>query len=161
ATDPLLNAWFDASGQEIGDKCNFTFGPLDPAGGDVLWNGHEYIVQQEWDNGTSSCRLTASTGLQTLPGTWTRCASENGTCSFSGTMTVAYGANGKYAYRALSNGTTCSNAVFGDPNPGTFKACFLEPVPPVSNVWTQCAGENGSCSFSGTMTVAYGANGQF
>ena len=25
ATDPLLNAWTDASGQEIGDKCNFTF----------------------------------------------------------------------------------------------------------------------------------------
>lgn len=27
ATDPLLNAWLDSQGQEIGDKCNFTFGP--------------------------------------------------------------------------------------------------------------------------------------
>lgn len=26
ATDPLLNAWFDASGNEIGDICNFNFG---------------------------------------------------------------------------------------------------------------------------------------
>lgn len=25
-TDPLGTAWYDASGQEIGDKCNFTFG---------------------------------------------------------------------------------------------------------------------------------------
>lgn len=161
ATDPLLNAWTDSSGSEIGDKCAWQFGSLDSAGGDVVWNGHEYIVQQEWDNATSSCRLTAGTGLHSLPGTWSQCASENGTCAFSGTMTIAYGANGKYFYRVFSNGTACNNTVFGDPNPGTAKACYLEPVPPVSNVWTQCASENGTCSFSGTLTVAYGANGKF
>ncbi len=58
ATDPLLNAWTDASGQEIGDKCAWQFGPLDAAGGDVNWNGDEYIVQQEWDNAVSGCVLT-------------------------------------------------------------------------------------------------------
>lgn len=61
ATDPLLNAWTDSSGQEIGDKCNFMFGPLDAQGGDVNFNNHEYILQEEWDNNTSSCRLTPST----------------------------------------------------------------------------------------------------
>ncbi len=126
ATDPLLNAWYDSSGSEIGDKCAWTFGPLDQAGGDVVWNGHEYIVQQEWDNATNSCRLTASAGLHTLPNTisWTQCASENGTCSFSGNLQVAYGANGKFFYTNLSNGTACNNSVFGDPNVGTVKACY-------------------------------------
>ncbi len=57
ATDPLLNAWIDSSGQEIGDKCAWTFGPLDTNGGDVVWNGDEYIVQQEWDNNVGGCVL--------------------------------------------------------------------------------------------------------
>ena len=58
ATDPLLNAWFDSSGQEIGDKCNFTFGPLDGLGGDVTWNGNDYIVQEEWDNAAGGCVIS-------------------------------------------------------------------------------------------------------
>jgi hypothetical protein len=58
ATDPLLNAWYDSSGNEIGDKCAWKFGPLNSSGGDVIWNGHSYIVQKEWDNHLTSCVLT-------------------------------------------------------------------------------------------------------
>lgn len=58
ATDPLLNAWTDSSGQEIGDKCNFMFGPLDAQGGDVNFNGDEYILQEEWDNQAGGCVLS-------------------------------------------------------------------------------------------------------
>jgi hypothetical protein len=58
ATDPHLNAWYDASGNEIGDKCAWTFGHVNPDGSNVTWNGHEYIVQQEWDNHVSGCVLT-------------------------------------------------------------------------------------------------------
>ncbi|HEY1350935.1 MAG TPA: hypothetical protein VGF67_15045 [Ktedonobacteraceae bacterium] len=61
ATDPLLNAWTDSSGSEIGDKCAWTFGPLNGQGADVVWNNNPYIVQQEWDNQSSSCRLTPNT----------------------------------------------------------------------------------------------------
>lgn len=61
ATDPLLNAWTDSSGSEIGDKCAWTFGPLDGQGADVVWNSDPYIIQQEWDNQSTSCRLTPST----------------------------------------------------------------------------------------------------
>jgi hypothetical protein len=57
ATDPLLNAWTDSSGQEIGDKCAWQFGPLDANGGDVNWNNDEYIVQEEWDNNVGGCVL--------------------------------------------------------------------------------------------------------
>ena len=55
ATDPLLNAWYDAGGAEIGDKCAWTFGPLNSQGGDVSWHKHPYIVQEEWDNKVGGC----------------------------------------------------------------------------------------------------------
>ena len=58
ATDPLLNAWTDSQGQEIGDKCAWNFGSVNPDGSNVNWNGDPYIVQQEWDNAQSGCVLT-------------------------------------------------------------------------------------------------------
>lgn len=58
ATVPLLNAWTDSSGAEIGDKCAWNFGSLDGSGADVNLNGNPYIVQKEWDNSVSGCVLT-------------------------------------------------------------------------------------------------------
>jgi hypothetical protein len=58
ATDPYLNAWFDADGNEIGDKCNFTFGPLNAIGADIVVFGHNpYILQEEWDNRINGCTI--------------------------------------------------------------------------------------------------------
>lgn len=58
-TDPELNAWFDAGGHEIGDKCAWTFGTaLNANGTNVLLNhGDEYMVQQEWSNSANTCVL--------------------------------------------------------------------------------------------------------
>ncbi len=93
---------------------------------------------------------------------WTRCAAEDGTCSFSGVMTVAYGANGSYAYATLGGGgTPCTNAVFGDPAADAAKSCYLVGAPPTFTTWTTCAAENGTCSFTGTHEVAYGADGHY
>ncbi len=57
ATDPYGTAWYDASGNEIGDKCAWKFGALNSLGGDVNWNGHAYYVQKEWDNAKSRCAM--------------------------------------------------------------------------------------------------------
>ena len=51
ATDPLLNAWSDRSGGEIGDKCAWNFGGIS------VFNGHPYLVQKEWDNVITGCTL--------------------------------------------------------------------------------------------------------
>ena len=56
-TDPLGDAWVDASGNEIGDKCVAQFGWRNAQGANVVWNGHSYLVQKEWDNQTGTCRL--------------------------------------------------------------------------------------------------------
>jgi hypothetical protein len=60
ATDPLYTAWYassDSYHSEIGDLCAWQFGNPNKYGGDVVWNGHPYEVQKEWDNATSSCVL--------------------------------------------------------------------------------------------------------
>jgi hypothetical protein len=101
------------------------------------------------------------TQYQALPGTWTQCAVENATCTIDGHKTVAFGAAGRFTYGTLGNSTACTTGVFGDPVPGTVKACYTETPPPAANTWTSCAAENATCSYSGVMTVAYGANGAY
>jgi hypothetical protein len=61
-TDPLLNAWYDSSGEEIADKCAWTgLGNLD-------LNGTNYPMQPLWSNATGSCVMgTAATTLPATP----------------------------------------------------------------------------------------------
>ena len=49
-TDPFLNAWYDSSGEEIGDKCAWT-GLFGEAMG-----GSTYAQQPLWDNNTGACQ---------------------------------------------------------------------------------------------------------
>ena len=56
-TDPLIFGWFDAAGAENGDKCAYNYGPLNYDGGlaNESWNGHFYVLQQEWSNALGGC----------------------------------------------------------------------------------------------------------
>ena len=124
--------------------------------------------------------------------TWVYCADEGGTCTFSGTRTVRYGAGTSWNTLVATGSIACNNATFGDPIVGTVKTCEYSsdstsptntptrtptatntPVGPTNTptrtptptntpsgsvTWTFCADENETCTFSGTMTVRYGAN---
>jgi hypothetical protein len=59
-------------------------------------------------------------------GSWVFCADEGQVCSFTGTRSVRYGANGAYVFKTLTNGTTCTNSVFGDPIYGVKKQCYIQ-----------------------------------
>lgn len=51
-TDPQITAWYDKNGQEIGDKCNFTYGPSCV----TLNDGKtQVLIQQEWSNAANGC----------------------------------------------------------------------------------------------------------
>ena len=54
ATDPNGNAWFDQSGNEIGDLCNFNFGAVYATGSGAVANealgGKNFLVQMLWVN---------------------------------------------------------------------------------------------------------------
>src|SRR5207245_34492 len=77
-SDPLLNAWNDGF-SEIGDKCAWNFGNVNPDGSNIVLNGHEYLVQLEWSNYGSTCVLSygpshsvsilASSGSNPFPST--------------------------------------------------------------------------------------------
>ncbi|HEY0389839.1 MAG TPA: hypothetical protein VGC71_15465 [Gaiellales bacterium] len=56
-TDPLLSAWWDSAGLEIGDKCAYdmTGSTLDGGRANEGWNGHFYSLQTEYDNATATC----------------------------------------------------------------------------------------------------------
>ncbi|MDB4989291.1 MAG: hypothetical protein JWN04_4469, partial [Myxococcaceae bacterium] len=104
---------------------------------------------------------------------FTLCAGENEACSFSGTRVVRYGTATQFAEKTISMSTTCSNDVFGDPIPYTYKSCWYgatdlaAPVATASPVsasvasWAPCASENGTCTFTGLRNVRYGANATF
>lgn len=64
-----------------------------------------------------------------IPSVATLCAHENHTCNFSGTQTIAYGANGHYNFKSGVTGSIeCKNEIFGDPIFGTFKDCYIVPA---------------------------------
>jgi hypothetical protein len=78
------------------------------------------------------------------------CAQEGTQCEFTGTETVYYGAESNYAVRTETDGISCTNPVFGDPDPGVVKICFIAD--------SVCAKEGDTCSFTGTRTVYYGTD---
>ena len=61
-TDPQLNAWYDAAGYEIGDKCAWDFG--NSTGGspgaeyNQTINGDHYYLQREYSNASHTCVQT-------------------------------------------------------------------------------------------------------
>jgi hypothetical protein len=100
--------------------------------------------------------------------TWTACGNEGATCSFSGAREVRYGANGIYTSKVISASTPCTSAVFGDPIRGVAKTCsYSSALSTVTSTgstgpaWIPCSGEGGTCVFSGTREVRYGAGTSF
>ncbi|MEU0559616.1 family 78 glycoside hydrolase catalytic domain [Dactylosporangium sp. NPDC006015] len=139
---------------------NFGRGTTTGGGTVVTTTGAETV----YSVGSGRWQFTGSLGPAagpTLPGTWTQCAAETGTCQVTGTATVAFGAQGQFRYLTVTGSTPCTNTVFGDPVPNVSKACFTLGLPAAGNGWQQCAAETGTCSFAGTSTVAFGAQGQF
>jgi hypothetical protein len=61
ATDPLLNAWYDASGNEIGDLCAYNYGanswtnPANSIAASEFTNGWYWEDQMMYSNHSASC----------------------------------------------------------------------------------------------------------
>ncbi|MDX2189392.1 MAG: Ig-like domain-containing protein, partial [Bacteroidota bacterium] len=76
--------------------------------------------------GTSSSTTTPPSGG---PAGYTLCSAEGQSCVLTGTMDVAYGANGAFNYLTNRTGTiNCNNATFGDPIVGVGKSCYVKSV---------------------------------
>lgn len=139
-----------------------------PVNGKIDIGAYEYTGTTSGGGGTTTPPTTPP-----ISGTYTNCASEDGICTFTGTRQVRYGANGTYVTKTATGSIACNNATFGDPTPGFVKSCsysnlVIQPpsggpvtVPPVAATWTTCAAEDGTCTFSGTRQVRYGARDRY
>jgi hypothetical protein len=129
------------------------------------------IGAYEAASGGTTTPAPTPTPTPTPAPSWTTCANEGSTCSFSGSQQVRYGANGTYVTKTLTGPAACNNTTFGgDPTPNVFKTCSIpatstvSPTPapaPTPVTWTACGNEGSTCSFSGTRQVRYGANGVY
>jgi general secretion pathway protein G len=105
-------------------------------------SGNKYYVKNNnivvLDNTINVLSPCVSLGVQNTSGSAanktfmgmaaTSCATENGTCTFTGTANIAYGSLAQGKFNALSNlssPVSCSNANFGDPASGFGKACYI------------------------------------
>jgi len=61
-SDPDLNAWYFASGNENGDQCAYTYGTTTPAGNGSVYNitlgGKKYAIQQDWVAPNLGCAMS-------------------------------------------------------------------------------------------------------
>ncbi|MFC1408629.1 alpha-L-rhamnosidase C-terminal domain-containing protein [Streptacidiphilus sp. N1-12] len=150
--------------------------PVVAVNGQVVWSNGAFTAAGGIGGAHSDGAYVYLTGVQagsytvaanpggTPPAGYTQCAQQNGTCTFTGTQSVAYGADGIYSYRTVTGGTGgtgCDDATLGDPDFGFVKSCYTGPVVNGPAGSTFCGPENGLCAFSGTRTVAYGAGATF
>lgn len=101
-SDPLINAWYDSFHSEIGDRCAWVFGSVNPDGSNLALNGHKYLVQLEWSN-YGGCVLNYG------PSHSVTFAPSHGSASFPSTITfnVTYTSQGSkwWTNTSDSNGT--------------------------------------------------------
>ena len=89
----------------------------------------------------TSCGLSAqtpasSTAVSSVPSWFDHCAGENGQCTVLGPAQVIFGtangnspaAGGHFLTQTVTGNVSCSDAVFGDADPGNPKGCWYGPV---------------------------------
>ncbi len=90
-------------------------------GSNVDLTAAENLVHEDNDQLTAELLQISSSGSSNAG--WTFCGNENTQCHFSGSKEVRYGKAADWNSGSYTNGVQCSNSVFGDPLPGTYKEC--------------------------------------
>jgi hypothetical protein len=62
-SDPLLDAWWDANGEENADKCSWDYGTTSQTSTGAYYNiavgVKKFLMQQNWNANTQACALSA------------------------------------------------------------------------------------------------------
>ncbi len=103
-SDPMLNTWFDAGGNENADKCSWTFGTQSTATNGAKYNvvasGRKYLIQQNWiPDSPQGCGLSYSAPALTAT-TATATATLNQGTAVPGTLkpVTAIGGTAPYTF---------------------------------------------------------------
>ncbi len=117
-TDPLFAGWFDSSGFEVADKCQFNFQFGDATTPNVFLNGHPYRLQSEWSNAANQCAFGLSCPLSPAPN-----------CRTAGSSGLLIASPNDFSKHALkwtwSKGASTSIAEFGLPTTTTSYALCI------------------------------------
>jgi hypothetical protein len=114
-TDPDLNAWFDASGQENADKCAWMFGTTFNNGtglANMTIGAKDFLIQMNWVNsGNGGCLQGLSGGTNQPPvAAYTFSCNASRFCSFDGTSSTDDVGITAWSWKRLSNGNILSTA---------------------------------------------------
>jgi len=113
----------------------------------VLWN---VLNTNNCPVEAQAAQVTARSARGGGPLGHTLCASENGTCTVTGTRDVAFGASGKFYFRTVTGSVACNAATFGDPIAGVAKACYYTNHA-TGNTATIQENTTGFCTVNGTI----------
>jgi hypothetical protein len=180
-TDPYGNAWYDAQGNEDGDKCAWNFGAKlgSTASGDYnqLINGGTYYMQQEWSNasGNGSCVLTYAppapgptiTSLSPtsgVPGTQVTISGSNlsgASVSFGSTPATITSDTGTQITTSVPTGATSGPVTVTTPN-GSASSAFTVTIPDFSiaiSPANQSVRRGSSATYTVTISALNGFTG--
>jgi hypothetical protein len=162
-TDPLLNAWYDSSGNENADKCAWTFGVTYQSNGafaNMQLGGRNYLIQQNWLNANGGqCVLSyASTpdfSVSVSPGS--QSVTQGGT---SGTYTLTDTPSGGFSGTVSWSVTPPSGITASSVSPsGTFTLTAAGASPGTYAI--PITGTSGSLVHSTSATLVVTSNGTF
>ena len=130
-TDPLGTAWYDVNGDEIADKCIFTFGAALGTNSfgqyNEVINTHDYWLQEVWSNRATACVQRNTYPQPTASFTFTPTAPAHGaTVTFHSTSHSGDGTALKFHW-SFPNGTvsTVANPTFKFAAVGTYSVSLL------------------------------------
>jgi hypothetical protein len=159
-TDPYLNAWYDSSGNEVGDKCAWQFGS---GPSDVTLNGNGFFVQKEWSNASSGCALSYQSPCTAL-GLVDNPSSSTVTAGTSVAFTATGTCQGSPVYKFSigteqgSNVTWQTVQAYGTSNTYTWNTTGLATGSYQVRVWIENQG-GGSTTFDVSKSLSFTVNG--
>ena len=123
-TQAQTNSW-TACSKENG-TCTFAGSKLVRYGAGNFWKQGIYINSVACNNATFGDPVVGTfKSCQTAEPQWATCASENGTCTFTGKKIIRYGIDTRWTQGTYTSQVACNNSVFGDPAVGSGKICQI------------------------------------
>jgi hypothetical protein len=164
-TDPIINAWYDTAGQEIGDKCAWTFGTTFAApngsSANITLGGFDFLIQQEFSNASDSCVMSylSSPDYSLSVSPSAQSVTQGGT---TGNYTVSVNAtNGFSSAVTLSVSGLPAGATLSGPsqNPTSTSATFSisTGTAAAGNYTLTITGVSGSLTHTATATLSIAA----
>jgi hypothetical protein len=164
-TDPLLNAWYDSTGEENADKCAWTFGTeytVNNSHANMLLGSMNFLIQQNWLNANGGgCGLSyvSQPDFSVSVSPSSQSVLQGGTTgNYTATATPIGGFTGSVTWTmsALPAGLT-SSAISSS---GTFSLTAAPTMAPGTYSVT-VTGTSGSLVHSATASVVVTSNANF